>query len=172
MSNNDRIVQYKPKRVYIDGIFDLFHRGHLECLRKAKEFFNGPVELIVGVISDKDATSYKRPPIINEEDRYMLIRSICYVDEVILGSPLTITKDFVQRHRIDCIVHGFSDIKDFDKQKEFFKEVGDIFYQIPYYKHINTTLILNKIKEASLKNDDLKNIFIDCIDIDNISDKK
>ena len=55
-----------PKRVFIDGVFDLFHRGHLESLRKAKEFFSGPVELIVGIISDQDATSYKRKPIYNE----------------------------------------------------------------------------------------------------------
>lgn len=137
----------KPRRIYIDGIFDLFHRGHVECLRKAKEFLNGPVELIVGVISDADATSYKRPPIYNEEDRYVIIRSICYVDEVIMGAPLIMTKEFVDRHRIDCIVHGFSDPKDFDKQKEFFKEVSDIFYQIPYYKHLSTTEILNKIRQ-------------------------
>ena len=78
MSNN-----IKTKRVYIDGVFDLFHRGHLESLRKAKEFFSGPVELIVGVISDLSATSYKRQPIYNEEDRYMIIKS-CVMKIVIM----------------------------------------------------------------------------------------
>jgi cytidyltransferase-like protein len=141
MSNNIKI-----KRVYIDGIFDLFHRGHLESLRKAKEFFSGPVELIVGVISDSDATSYKRQPIYNEEDRYMIIRSIIYVDEVILGSPLIITKDFITKHKIDCVVHGFSNSGDYDKQKEFFEEIDDIFYQIPYYSNNSTTDIITKIK--------------------------
>jgi cytidyltransferase-like protein len=140
----------KPRRVYIDGIFDLFHRGHVECLKKAKEFLNGPVELIVGIVSDVDAETYKRKPIYNEEDRYVIIRSISYVDEVILGSPLYLTKDFVKRHRIDCIVHGFSDCRDFEKQKEFFKDVEDIFYQIPYYKHLSTTEILKKIKDTDI----------------------
>lgn len=142
----------KPKRVYIDGIWDLFHRGHVESLRKAKEFFNDPVELIVGVISDADALSYKRQPIYNEEDRYMMIRSIRYVDEVILGAPLIMTKEFVNRHRIDCIVHGFSDAKDSNKQKEFFKDVGDIFYEIPYYQHLSTTAILAKIQQLTTLN--------------------
>ncbi len=137
----------KSKRVYIDGIFDLFHRGHVESLRKAKEFFSGPVILIVGVMSDVDATSYKRKPIYNEEDRYMLVKSIKYVDEVILGSPLSMTKEFIDRHKIDYIVHGFSDANDFDKQKAFFNEVSEIFYQIPYYKHISTTDIIKKISE-------------------------
>jgi cytidyltransferase-like protein len=141
MSNN-----IKTKRVYIDGVFDLFHRGHLESLRKAKEFFSGPVELIVGVISDMSATSYKRQPIYNEEDRYMIIRSIRYVDEVILGSPLIITKDFITKHKIDCVVHGFSNSDDYDKQKDFFEEIDDIFYQIPYYSNNSTTDIITKIK--------------------------
>ena len=143
----------KPKRVYIDGIFDLFHRGHVESLRKSKEFFNGPVELVVGVISDEEATSYKRKPIYNEEDRYELVRAVKYVDEVILGAPLIMTKEFIDRHKIDCVVHGFSDIKDFDKQREFFKDVEHIFYQIPYYKNISTTAILNRIKGDMTEND-------------------
>ena len=136
----------KPKRVYIDGIFDLFHRGHIESLRKAKEFFAGPVELIVGVISDNDATSYKRKPIYNEEDRYMLVNSVKYVSEVILGAPLKVTKEFVKKHKIDYIVHGFANLSDLAKQKEFYVDVDDIFYLIPYYTHISTTDIINKIK--------------------------
>jgi len=60
----------KPTRIYIDGIFDLFHRGHVEILRKAKNYRNNTT-LIVGVISDSVATNYKREPIYNEEDRYM-----------------------------------------------------------------------------------------------------
>jgi|UniRef100_A0A6C0ED98 cytidyltransferase-like protein len=41
------------KIIYIDGVFDLFHRGHLESLKKAKNFFNEPdnTYLIVGVVS-------------------------------------------------------------------------------------------------------------------------
>lgn len=135
----------KVKRVYIDGIFDVFHRGHLESLRKAKEFYSGEVELIVGVISDEDATKYKRKPIFNEEDRYLIIRSIKYVDEVILGSPLILTSEFIKKHKIDSVVHGFSDMDDYNKQKEFYSDIETIFHRIPYYKHESTTMILNKI---------------------------
>lgn len=74
----------KQIRIYIDGIFDLFHRGHLDVLRKAKEYRKNSV-LIVGIISDKNA-EYKRKPIFNDEDRYLIINSIKYVDEVIFNS--------------------------------------------------------------------------------------
>ena len=79
----------------------------------------------------------------------MIVRSIRYVDEVILGSPLVMTKDFIERHKIDCVVHGFSNIDDFEKQKEFFREIDHIFYQIPYYRNTSTTEIIEKINNQN-----------------------
>ena len=81
-------------RVYIDGVFDLFHRGHLEALKKTK-YIENDVELVVGVISDKDTESYKRIPIICEKDRVEIIKSIRYVDEVIFPAPLILKKEFL-----------------------------------------------------------------------------
>jgi cytidyltransferase-like protein len=155
MNTQQPLQSNRKRRVYIDGVFDLFHRGHLECLRKSKEFFgNDDVELIVGVISDEDATNYKRKPVFNEEDRFMLVQSVRYVDEAILGAPLIMTADFVNRHRIDVVFHGFSDIKDFNKQQEFYAAVQHIFYQIPYYKHINTSsIIADLVYRATVQND-------------------
>ena len=49
--------------IYIDGIFDLFHFGHIELFKKCKNLFP-KVILIVGVIGDKIATLYKRKPIL------------------------------------------------------------------------------------------------------------
>ena len=56
------------KRIYIDGIFDLFHRGHLESLKQAKNI-DKDIYLIVGIIDDETASGYKRKPIINQFDR-------------------------------------------------------------------------------------------------------
>ena len=70
--------------IYIDGIFDLFHRGHLESFKQIKDIYKDCF-LIVGVVSDEDAMSYKREPIISYEDRCEIIKSIKYVDKVIIG---------------------------------------------------------------------------------------
>ncbi len=136
----------KNYRIYIDGIFDLFHRGHLDILTKAKEFRKNTT-LIVGVISDEDAKNYKRQPIYCQDDRYSIISSIKYVDEVIFNSPLIINKDFITKNKIDIVLHSFANKEDIEKQKEFYKEIDDIFYIIPYNGNISTTNIINKLKD-------------------------
>ena len=137
------------KRVYIDGIFDLFHRGHLESLRKAKNIHDDTY-LIVGVISDDVSKDYKRLPVINYEDRLEIIKSINIVDEVIKDPPLVITKEFVETNRIDIVVHGFANEDDWEKQKDFFKFLIDVgkFKKISYYQETSTTDIIRRIKSS------------------------
>jgi len=137
-------------RVYIDGVFDLFHRGHLEALKKTK-YIENDVELVVGVISDKDTESYKRIPIICEKDRVEIIKSIRYVDEVIFPAPLILKKEFLKNNNIHYVVHGFSDENDRLKQRKFYKELIEIgkFKEIKYYDKCSTTEIISKIIELN-----------------------
>ena len=136
------------KIIYIDGVFDLFHRGHLESLKKAKNYYENPDDtyLIVGIVSDIDCESYKRKPIINEDDRLEIIKSINIVDSVIFPCPLILTHDFINTHNIDIVVHGFSNNKDNQNQELFFNEIKEYFREIDYYDKISTTSIINQIK--------------------------
>lgn len=139
------------KIVYLDGVFDLFHRGHLESLIKAKNILNEPDNtiLLVGIVGDKDATSYKRKPIINEEDRTEIIKSIKYVDDIICPCPLVVTMDFIKNNNIDIVVHGFVSDEDRNKQKDFFKEINEngYFREIEYYSKTSTSEIIKNIKK-------------------------
>ena len=139
------------KRIYVDGVFDLFHRGHLESLKKAKNALNIPENtfLIVGVVSDKDCESYKRTPIISEEDRVEIIKNIKFVDEVIFPCPMTMTLEFIEKNNIDLVVHGFSNNADREKQKSFFEPIinSGKFKEIDYYSKISTTDIIKKLKQ-------------------------
>lgn len=131
--------------IYMDGVFDLFHKGHLEALKKCQKLGN---KVLIGVVSDSDCEKYKRKPIINENHRKEIIESIKYVDKVIFPAPLVITKEFIINNKITKVVHGFSDKTDIDKQKEFFKVPMNmnIFFNIGYYDKISTTSIIQKIK--------------------------
>ena len=135
------------KRVYIDGVYDLFHAGHLRTLEYCKNIFDNTY-LIVGVINDHDTTSYKRQPIINEKDRYTIIGSLKVVDEVIENAPLIITEEFMKVHSIDYVLHSFSDQNDADKQSDFYKvpRERDAFIQVPYSTGTSTSDIIKKIK--------------------------
>jgi len=91
-----------PIRIYTSGVFDLFHAGHLQALEMAKQ--QGDV-LLVGVLSDEDANSYKRLPIIPFQQRLAIVQSIDFVDETIAG-PKYEPADFYQNHKIDYHCQG------------------------------------------------------------------
>ena len=144
-------------RVFIDGIFDLFHIGHLKSFEKTitvaeqelkKTNKNEKVELIVGVIGDNDALNYKRKPVIPGNDRKYIIESLSIVNKVIYPSPLIVSKQFLEDNNIDLVVHGFSNKNDFEKQKHHYQDIIDlgIFRYIEYHKDESTTNIINKCK--------------------------
>jgi cytidyltransferase-like protein len=138
--------------IYMDGVFDLFHRGHLEAIKLARKYAGENGKVIIGVVSDKDAESYKRTPIINEEDRLEIIKNIKNIDKIIFPCPLTPTKEFVENNNIDLVIHGFNGEKDWNNQKQFFQELINIgkFQNVNYYDKCSTTSIINKIKIANL----------------------
>ena len=107
-------------RVYCDGVFDLGpHAGHIgffqEIRRVAERECQRPIILIVGVISDADAMSYKRRPVVEERLRAMTTKACRHVDVVIPNSPLILTDKFIDENRISLVFHG----NDSD-QEEFF----------------------------------------------------
>lgn len=71
----------KYKIGYTTGVFDMFHIGHLNIIRRAKEQCE---HLIVGVSTDDLVMSYKyHAPIIPFEERIEIVRACRYVDEAV-----------------------------------------------------------------------------------------
>ena len=66
---------------YTTGVFDLFHIGHLNILKRAKEQCDF---LIVGVSTDELVQQYKnKTPVICYEERVQIVEAIRYVDKVV-----------------------------------------------------------------------------------------
>jgi len=113
----------KFKVGYTTGVYDLFHIGHLRCFIDAKELCE---KLIVGVSTDELVLDYKhRLPVIPFEERFEIIKSIKYVDEVV---PQT-TRNKIEAHKIlgfDMMyvesTFRYDDI--FVKAEEYLKQQG------------------------------------------------
>ena len=125
-------------RVYVDGVFDLFHAGHVRLLQQAQELGD---ELVVGVVTDADAQTYKRAPVLTYPERVAVVRACRYADEVV-EAQLVLDVAFLQKHRIHKVVHG-----DDCSQADFFAvplEMG-IMHYLPYTRGISTTDIMNRV---------------------------
>jgi len=95
----------KNKTIYCDGIFDLLHTGHISFLKKIRAL--GCRKLIVGIISDENAESYKRRPIVNQDDRGIVLSALTIVDKVIVDCPFNnLTEEFLDSHGIDLVTYG------------------------------------------------------------------
>ena len=129
---------------YTTGVFDMFHIGHLNILRRAKEQCD---YLIVGVSTDELVMEYKnKTPIIPFEERAEIVRSIDCVDRVIAQE----NRDKYAAWRelkFDVMFVG-DDWKGkplFMKVEEEFKKVGvDVVY-FPYTKDTSSTILREKL---------------------------
>ncbi len=129
-------------RVYVDMVADLFHIGHINILKQAR---NHGDYLIVGIHNDKDVESYKRIPIIDENDRYEIVRQCKLVDEVIENAPLVITEEYIKKHKIDYVFHGDDTNIDYSQQHMIPLGLGIMVYG-KYTPGISTSSIIDKIK--------------------------
>jgi ethanolamine-phosphate cytidylyltransferase len=98
-----RSVRSGGSRVYVDMVGDLFHAGHVALLREARHHGDW---LVVGVLSDETAASYKRRPVMSLAERVAVIESCRYVDEVIEDAPFRLTEEFLAEHDLAVVVHG------------------------------------------------------------------
>jgi glycerol-3-phosphate cytidylyltransferase len=122
---------------------DLFHYGHVEFLKQAHALGD---YLMVGVHSDDEVETYKRRPIMTLEERVRSVAGCRWVDEVIPDAPWKLDTAWIEKYRIDLVVHG----DDFSsEQVDSYYEVPislGIFRALPYTPGISTTEIIRRCK--------------------------
>ena len=134
----------KYKVGYTTGVFDLFHIGHLNILKKAKEQCEC---LIVGVSTDELVQNYKNKlPVIPFEERVEIVKSIKYVDKVVAQENRDKYSAW-ENLQFDVMFVGddWKGNKLFEELEYKFKSVGvDIVY-FPYTQGTSSTILRKKI---------------------------
>jgi len=131
------------KKVITYGTYDLFHIGHLNLLRRAKELGD---YLVVAVSSDAFNAIKGKKCIIPDHERMEIVKAIRYVDEVILEENWEQKVTDVKEHDIDVFVMGDDWVGKFD----FLSEYCDVVY-LPRTEGISTTMIKKQLSETDKK---------------------
>jgi len=151
------------KTIYVSGVFDMFHYGHVRLLKKCEEIayelmikLREPVRLLIGVHNDADCANYKRKPIMSMNERSTsiieLIEWLGYRGlfvAVLIDAPLIETKEFYESKEIIKTVHAHKEEnKKYNKYYEDAIKMG-IFERLDYTGGISTSDLIDRCIDST-----------------------
>lgn len=125
---------------YVPGVFDMFHIGHLNILRNARLTCD---VLIAGVVSDDRALTVKgQEPIVPLSERLEIVRSVRYVDHVVV-EDVSNKVEMWQRLHFDVIIKGddWRGTAKGDALERDFAPLGVEIVYLPYTVHTSSTML-------------------------------
>ncbi len=133
----------KYKIGYTSGVYDMFHVGHLNLLKRAKEQCE---YLVVGVTTDELAQYKNKIPIIPYEERKNIVESIKYVDLAVPQENMD-KLAACKKYNADVIFVG-DDWKGTDKWNKIEQDLATIGAEVvyfPYTKGTSSTILREKL---------------------------
>ena len=137
------------KTVYLAMSTDLFHSAHINVINEAAK--HGKV--IVGIITDEAIATYKRPPILNTEERMQIVANFKNVDSVVVQESLSYAENLI-KIRPDYVIHG-DDWRTGIQQRirdevvETLKAWGGELIEIPYNQNMSGDKISQQFASAT-----------------------
>ncbi|MCQ2468645.1 MAG: adenylyltransferase/cytidyltransferase family protein [Ruminococcus sp.] len=132
---------------YTSGVFDLFHIGHLNILKNAKQYCDF---LIVGVSTDELVESYKhKKPIVPFEERIAIVEAIKYVNQVVPQTDMDKRKAWDTLH-YDALFHGddWKGSELYNKYIAQFEGTGVDMIFLPHTEGTSSTLLAEVIRST------------------------
>ena len=132
-----------PKRVFVNGTFDILHRGHIELLNYAKTLG----DVCVGIDTDECVREKKGVgrPVHNQEDRKFFLENLRSVDEVIFFSSEPEFEELIKTMQPDVIIVG-SDWREKSTIKSYYDGELIFFDRMEDY---STTKTIGRIRELT-----------------------
>ncbi len=136
--------------VFVSGVFDLFHRGHVELLQRAAALGD---RLYVGVNSDEMVAKYKRRPVFSQDDRLAIVKAMGCVTDAVIYDAFDL-KPMVERFKPAFMVHGDdwpreSYLQQICMTDEDLTRYGVELVFIPYWTGTSTTSIMQDVGSRS-----------------------
>lgn len=135
---------------YIAGVFDLFHIGHLNMFKRAKQMCD---YLIVGVVSDEQVIKDKKTsPYVPFEERLEIVQSCQYVDEAVeIPVDRPGTEDAWRMYHFDAQFSGsdYADDPIWLSKKTFLQQHGSDLVFFPYTQSTSSTKIKSAISSEN-----------------------
>lgn len=128
------------RKVITYGTFDLFHIGHLNMLKRARELGD---HLTVAVSTDDFNAGKHKQCVYPYEHRARIVEAIRYVDMVIPEVSWQQKISDVKNHRIDVFVIG----EDWTGEFDFLREFCEVVY-LPRTRSISTTAIRDIVQKG------------------------
>ena len=135
------------KTVYTCFCTDVIHEGHLNIIKKAKEYGN----VIIGIASDSAMIRYNRFPIVSFEERVRLVEEITDVSQVVVQEDVMYENN-IRKYKPDIVIHGdnwcsgpMKSIR--DNAEKALTEYGGTIIDIPYTYNPEVKSIDDKMKE-------------------------
>lgn len=142
VQENEETTPKKYHIGYISGVFDLFHIGHLNMFKRAKELCD---YLIVGVVTDEGVRSIKRvESFVPFEERIEMVRSCRYVDEAVeIPLQYNDTREAYKLYHFDCQFSGSDYINNpaWLSNKDFLEQNGAEMVFFPYTESTSSSKI-------------------------------
>ena len=136
---------------YTTGVFDMFHVGHLNILRKAKEQCD---YLIVGVSTDELVREYKnKTPIIPFKERIAIVNELKCVDKVVPQTSMNKMEAWNQLH-FNVLFHG-SDWQGSDMYNNMINQFSNVGVDVVFLPHtdgISSTYLSEILQKINIEN--------------------
>ena len=127
---------------YVSGTWDLFHIGHLNMMKRAKQYCDF---LVVGV--HKDASHKGKDTFIPFEERMEIVRNVKWVDQVIPSLPedSDVYKKGLVKYDMLFVGSDYKGTERFNRYEEYFADKGVKIIYFPYTQSTSSTQIRNLI---------------------------
>jgi len=145
----------------VNGVFDLFHVGHVRLLQRAKEMFR---EVVVTIDSDELTMKEKRKPIFSQEERLEILKACRYADEVLIidrswgphATDPAMVDDFMIKYNVDAAFVAADDVEYVKYWFAHLYEQGRVVI-VPRTREISTTHVIKIVNGEIVKEIDSGN---------------